>query len=1217
MAGDVAHAMVAVMAAREVDLSAPVEFSYFFQPVGHASSSQPTAAGLKVGLPVETSRTTRAVIYVDRGEASAVLASQLLASTMLSDGSTPVGIGELLDTSNVHVRVDGDLVWIDWIDPELPASFEFQTTGVSDSIETALVTLQSHQGTHGPMSAKQDEHAALLNVFPRDQATAIAVNDGPWSAAATWNHGQAPASGSKVLVPEGVDITFDLADSPTLNWIRVDGGMSWATDKNTRLTVETLMVNSTGSFQLGNEDNPISADVSAEILIDTSGGAINQAVDPTLVSRGLILHGTTRIHGAEKTDKVTLAQDASAGSSTLTLSREMTDWQVGDRVLLPGTFTDHSLPTSQFDAADAKNARFHDEILEITSIDGDQIRFINRTDPADDSPGNELLWDHVRPDGETFDPDELSLYVANLSRNVIVRSSDAGVDHQERGHVMIMHNPDADIRYAQFKDLGRSDKRLTVDDPGENFDGSPGGGTNPRGRYGLHLHRVGADGYDSPAANVVGNVVWGTPGWGIVQHDSHAMLRNNIVFDVAGAGIVAENGNEIGEWSGNLVVKATGDLVNNFDDNAFFLTKRGPRFDLGFFGSGYWVQGGGFGILMTDNVAASINGSGFDLLSSHDGMVLNPRVPVSLIADEAIRQEYVSAGYRDVLVSRSAMRGMSGVAVYNSFRGIHSWAHNRNSISMEGSFVAAQSGSHDFDSLIDDYKLWNVQSGVQHLYSSRIRLENGLVIGNVEVPVPFKGNRDGNNARGIGLSHNRDDANRIDYQDLRVEGFEYGFQTFNPLNTNLNELTPYAVSFLSDASFANVRQAFVSDIDHPAYAEPFSELFQVKNVSSSSASIAPLAKFEHASAGAYAVSFDATNSMAQSGGSTNGIVGYAWDMDNDGQFDDAFGASPQYTFQNGGEQTVSLMVWDAQAASHSVQTTFKVDYVPIDNLLSDSNFTSPRPGQMWWATNENRRDGWGELFFQFEDGVARNAPVPWKSGNLTQVAQDDHRVQGVIELAFDAKHVSTYERGEVRVILFGVDGQFRLQGSREGIQRHQLLAQPRSERLIDRNVLRSDADEWDRVSIEADVGNGFEYYVVQFVYRGRDASRGDLVAFKDIVLAPRSIEIQPSVDAIQDVVVPSTSQAFSTNIHGASMASQRDIWTDPSNCTDCSSADPIGVISESYADDEVDAVRVLPVVSYELTQSPSTEWKNADEDQGLVMLADSTSVLSQRERSSR
>ena len=77
---------------------------------------------------------------------------------------------------------------------------------------------------------------------------------------------------------------------------------------------------------------------------------------------------------------------------------------------------------------------------------------------------------------------------------------------------------------------------------------------NPRGRYSIHLHHVGSQS-ESNMAYITGNAVWGNPGWAITQHDSYATISENVVYDVVGAAIVSESGNELGFWDDNLVVK--------------------------------------------------------------------------------------------------------------------------------------------------------------------------------------------------------------------------------------------------------------------------------------------------------------------------------------------------------------------------------------------------------------------------------------------------------------------------------------------------------------------------------------------------------------------------------------------------------------------------------------------------------------------------------------
>ena len=131
---------------------------------------------------------------------------------------------------------------------------------------------------------------------------------------------------------------------------------------------------------------------------------------------------------------------------------------------------------------------------------------------------------------------------------------------------MFMHSDEVDVRYAEFHELGRTDKSEPLDDfklrNGNRISDGNGGSvvgdrTNIRGRYALHLHRAGVNGDEHPAV-LVGNSVDGSPGWGFVQHDSYAVLENNVAFDVFGSGFVTETGNEIGAWRNNISIKNEG-----------------------------------------------------------------------------------------------------------------------------------------------------------------------------------------------------------------------------------------------------------------------------------------------------------------------------------------------------------------------------------------------------------------------------------------------------------------------------------------------------------------------------------------------------------------------------------------------------------------------------------------------------------------------------------
>ncbi|MEK7266415.1 MAG: G8 domain-containing protein, partial [Pseudomonadota bacterium] len=394
--------------------------------------------------------------------------------------------------------------------------------------------------TTGPLPhptdlAMQKEHIALMNLVPASAATHVAVNNGSWFDPNTWANHQVPGDGAKVLIPQDVTVEYDGKSPASIFTVRVDGEIDFAPDVDTFMEVDTFVVTSTGTLTIGTEANPVAPNVHAVISF-ADNGPINVAWDPMLLSRGLISHGTVDIHGAEKETFLKVAVDPMKGATTLTLESPPDGWEVGDKLVLTGT---HLVST----AGTAKDAPIttptQDEELIITAINGNVITF--------DHP---LAFDH---EGARAD---LKAYVANYSRNVVFENEGGDTTNvHERGHVMLMHSDNIVVKYAEFDELGRTDKSV------RSFDvanlSTVASDSNVRGRYSLHIHRAGVDDAQHPAI-VEGNAVWGSPGWGFVHHDSNALFSNNAAYDVFGAAFVAETGNEIGRWDHNIAIKSLG-----------------------------------------------------------------------------------------------------------------------------------------------------------------------------------------------------------------------------------------------------------------------------------------------------------------------------------------------------------------------------------------------------------------------------------------------------------------------------------------------------------------------------------------------------------------------------------------------------------------------------------------------------------------------------------
>ncbi|SEN75038.1 Cadherin-like [Paracoccus alcaliphilus] len=411
-----------------------------------------------------------------------------------------------------------------------------QTSAQIQAFLREIINAPEHTAHH---PAASPDHDGSLQLVPRAEATHIAIAHGDWNDPSIWQNGQVPGADAKVLIPEGIAVTYGAVNNASLFTVRVDGVLDFATDHDSRMLVDTMVVSPSGHLIMGTEDNPVRSNVNIDIVFADNGN-IDTGWDPSLLSRGLLSHGSVTIHGEEKSSHVKVEVDAMAGDNRLTLSEVPDGWKVGDKLVLTGTHQqgwDWNNDTRRVEKSESQ-----DEEVTIRSINGNQIVLDQR-----------LQYDHDTP------RDDLKAYVANMTRNVTF-SSEGGDDlpvHQ-RGHVMFMHSDDIDVRYAGFNDLGRTDKSRPAFDI--NDLGGPGAvatDANIQTRYPFHFHETGVTDLENPAM-AVGNVVDGSPGWGYVHHSSNANFTNNVAFDVFGAAFVAEDGNETGIWYRNIAINSDG-----------------------------------------------------------------------------------------------------------------------------------------------------------------------------------------------------------------------------------------------------------------------------------------------------------------------------------------------------------------------------------------------------------------------------------------------------------------------------------------------------------------------------------------------------------------------------------------------------------------------------------------------------------------------------------
>ena len=468
-------------------------------------------------------------------------------------------------------------------------------------------------------------HTPMVSGMPRGvpllcaNATVVSAGSGAWSDPQVWSTGAVPAAGDQVAIAASHRVTYDVVADATLDCVEVRGHLAFATDADTRMRVGTLMVLEGGHLEIGSSPQPIGPRVTAEVAI--TDRPIDPRTDPGQVGNGLVGLGKVTMHGAEKTPTfVRLSREPRAGHTTLEVEQPVSGWAPGDYVVIPDT--------RQLRAGESGDRyRSQTERVQIAAVSGTTVTL-----------ATPLRFDHRGARSVGGELERLP-HVGNLSRNVTVRSENPD---GTRGHTIFISRADVDLRYAAFRDLGRT-KNGAVDSTRFDTRGQVGRlGSNQLGRYAVHFHH--AFGPRTTPTNghqftLIGNAVVGAPKWGITVHRSHyGLIQDNVVYDTRGAGIATEDGSEsFNVFDHNFSLQSAGQR-----SSASSAGYAGATRGIGIEGAGFWFRGPNNYI--RNNVAASAATYGFALPEGL-GSIRTPafKGADTSQADEAVRVDMTAA----------------------------------------------------------------------------------------------------------------------------------------------------------------------------------------------------------------------------------------------------------------------------------------------------------------------------------------------------------------------------------------------------------------------------------------------------------------------------------------------------------------------------------------------------------------------------------------------
>jgi len=371
---------------------------------------------------------------------------------------------------------------------------------------------------HGEQKPDSHKHGEHHHAIPALKFSIVSAKDGDWSNPHTWVPARVPKTGDRVLIRRGAKVRYDVANQEVIRLLQVVGELRFATNRNTELNVGVLKVQDTEecaetgfacefrgeptshhtesshhppALLIGTPEHPVPAKFSARVrLHHLEGMDANDA--PALACCG----GRMEIHGSPLNRTwVKLAANAKPGENYVVTTGEMSDWKIGDEVIITATERGESGGSFRDDKTPQTEKRV------ITAVAGTKITL---NEPLENSHAGEGNFR-----GE----------VANLSRNVIVESAKPdGV----RGHTVYHRYSSGGISYAKFAHLGKE---------------------GVLGRYAIHYHLVGQTMRGSAVQGVA--IVDSHNRWVTIHGTQYLIVRDCIGYQSVGHGYFLEDGTEV------------------------------------------------------------------------------------------------------------------------------------------------------------------------------------------------------------------------------------------------------------------------------------------------------------------------------------------------------------------------------------------------------------------------------------------------------------------------------------------------------------------------------------------------------------------------------------------------------------------------------------------------------------------------------------------------
>lgn len=173
----------------------------------------------------------------------------------------------------------------------------------------------------------------------------IPLKSSPWSDKNSWASKKLPVDGDEVEILNTQWIELDLAETPKLKKLTINGRLSIKSDKDKLAKIKLrsfLIWVRAGELIVGSAETPFAQDFEIELLGETESETLQLDGFTKAGNKVLVSNNKIEMYGKPRVNMERLIETAEAGKAEIKINSTHSDWLVGDRIYISTSTIQHN-----------------------------------------------------------------------------------------------------------------------------------------------------------------------------------------------------------------------------------------------------------------------------------------------------------------------------------------------------------------------------------------------------------------------------------------------------------------------------------------------------------------------------------------------------------------------------------------------------------------------------------------------------------------------------------------------------------------------------------------------------------------------------------------------------------------------------------------------------------------------------------------------------------